>query len=51
MRVLKHLQSEEQHYSNGREQKDEDAVDDEPRQPMRERKEISKRTAREEYVT
>jgi len=35
MRVLKHLQSEEQHHSNGREQKDENAVDDEPRQPER----------------
>lgn len=39
MRVLKHLQREEQHNSDGREQKDEDAVDDEPRQPTREGKE------------
>jgi hypothetical protein len=40
MRVLKHLQGEEQYYSNGREQKDENAVDDEPRQPTKEEKEI-----------
>lgn len=40
MRVLKHLQREEQHNSDSREQKDEDAVNDEPRQPARGRKEI-----------
>lgn len=41
MRVLKHLQGEEQHHSDGGEQKDEDAVDDEPRQPTTGRKYVT----------
>lgn len=47
MRVLKHLQGEEQYHSDGREQKDEDTVNDEPGQPTRKRKDI--RDAIREY--
>jgi len=36
--MLKHLQGEKQYYSDGGEQKNEDAVDDKPRQPGKERK-------------
>lgn len=38
--MLKHLQGEEQYHSDGREQKDKNAIDDEPRQPAKGGKEI-----------
>lgn len=35
--MLKHLQGEKQYYSNSGEQENEDAIDDKPRQPRKER--------------
>jgi len=35
MCVLEHLQRKEQYHSDSREQQDEDAVNDEPRQPVK----------------
>lgn len=50
MCVLKHLQREEQHYSDSREQKDEDAINDEPRQPTRGKKVIERILLRTFYI-
>lgn len=43
MSMLKHLQSEKQYHSDGGEQKNEDTVDDKPRQPRKKRENMALR--------